>query len=185
VRVGAFASGAGGRGARQTGVINWSGWHQGVRSSAQLFSWLQQLEPQGKGNLASVANQVLAQLPPTGLVIVVSDWLSHDDGQFPSALRRAGREVLALHLYSPDEEDPALLQAGGDLHIIDSETGEEVEISLGDQALAEYRLAWAAWCDGLRESLQRQQVHYLPVSSAANLETLLLKDWMAAGITGR
>ena len=185
VRVGAFASGTGGSGARQTGVINWSGWYQGIRSSAQLFAWLQQLEPQGTGNLDSVADQVLAQLPPTGLVILVSDWLSHEDGKLPRMLRRAGREVLALHLYSPDEEDPALLQAGGDLHIIDSETGEEVEVSLGDQALAEYRLAWTAWRDGLKESLQRQQVHYLPVSSAANLETLLLNEWMAAGITGR
>lgn len=180
VRIGAFASRA-----HQTGVINWSNWHQGVRSSAQLFAWLQQLTPQGTGNLAGVADQVIAQLPPTGLVIVVSDWLSHEDGQLPRALRRAGREVLALHLYSPDEEDPGLLQAGGDLRIIDAETGEEVEVSLSDESLAGYRQAWTSWRDSLRESLQRQQVHYLPVSSAANLETLLLSEWMAAGIIGR
>jgi uncharacterized protein (DUF58 family) len=184
VRVGAFSGGAGSS-ARQAGVISWSGWHQGIRSATQLCAWLQQLKPQGSGSLASAAKQVLAQLPPTGLVIVVSDWLSHEDGPLPGALRRAGREVLALHLYAPDEEDPALLHSGGELHIIDSETGEEIEVSLGDQALAEYRLAWAAWREGLRESLQRQQVHYLPVSSAANLEMLLLNEWMAAGIIGR
>lgn len=169
----------------QDGRVLWSEWFSGPRNADRLFGWLDNLTAGGETDLGSLVRQAAAQLPPTGLVLVVSDWLAQDSLRVPALLRREGRSVLCLHIYSPTEADPALLGQGSALRVIDSETGEEFDVALNEQAIAEYRLAWQEFTDSLREGLLARNALYLPVHTDSDLEGLLLKDWTRLGLVMR
>ncbi len=164
------------------GRVLWSEWFSGPRNADRLFAWLNGLKAHGQTDLAESVRQLVPQLPATGLVLVVSDWLAQDVGRLPALLRSEGRAVLCLHVFSPSEEDPARLGSGSALRVIDSETGEEFDVALNEQALAEYRLAWQGFTGSLRDSLQEQSALYLPVPTDASIEDLLLKDWTRLGL---
>lgn len=162
--------------------ILWTRWFSGVRQTERMFAWLSALEAAGTADPSRLVREVVPQLPATGLVIMISDWLAHDPGRVPTMLGGEGRDVIGIHVHAPAEADPSLLGAGGDLRITDSETGEELEVALNDQALDEYRRAWREFTDGLRDSLLSQQALYLPVSSGADVESVLLRDWTRLGL---
>lgn len=164
------------------GRVRWTDWFSGVRQSERLFGWLQDISGDGAADLGEVLSLVVPTLPPTGLLVVISDWLSQDVGKIPTMLGAEGRDVLALHVFTPEEADPALLEAAGGLRIVDSETGEELDVALGEQALAEYRQAWSSFSQHLRDGLQSQRALYLPVDTSADLESLLLRDWTRLGL---
>lgn len=157
----------------------------GVRNIEPLCAWLVSLTAGGTAELAGAVDEVMERLPRNGLVIVISDWLAQDVGRLPTMLWRPARDVLAVHVHAPDERDPALLATGGDLNLVDAETGEEMDVSLSGPALDEYRLAWLSWRDSLREELLSQRSFYVSASSDTALETMLLADWMKAGLVGR
>lgn len=171
--------------AHTDGQLQWTEWFGSPRRVPGIISWLQELTAAGSSQPADLAVLADAQLPAAGLVIVISDWLSTGDETGTGAYAREGREVLAVHVYSPDEEDPGVADWLGDLRITDSETGEELEVSLGDEALGEYRQAWADWRVRLQEELLGRRMLYLPARSDSSIEKLLLSDWMGRGITGR
>ncbi|MCX5760106.1 MAG: hypothetical protein NTW72_01145 [Gemmatimonadetes bacterium] len=71
-------------------------------------------------------------MPRPGLVIVVSDLLIDPAETIEAiqALRGAGHQVTVLHLVDPAERDLAV--AGAEVVFVDTETGTEVEASVGD-----------------------------------------------------
>lgn len=164
------------------GRVLFSEWFSGARNAERLFSWLHGVKAAGQADLAASAPQLLPQLPPTGLVLLVSDWLAQEIGHLPALLRRPGRNVLCLHVFSPAEADPAVLAVGSALRVVDSETGEELDVALNDQAVAEYRLAWQEFVANLRDRLQEQSALYLPVSTDVDVEDLLLRQWTSLGL---
>lgn len=171
--------------AHTDGQLQWTEWFGSPRRVPEITSWLQALAGAGSSDPADLAVLAGAHLPTAGLVIIISDWLSTGNEAGPGAYAREGREVLAVHVYSPDEEDPGIADSLGDLRITDSETGEELEVSLGDEALSEYRQAWNDWRTRLQQELLGRRMLYLPARSDSSIETLLLRDWMGRGITGR
>ncbi len=164
------------------GKVLWSEWYSGPRNAERLFDWLSDLEAHGATSLADSARLIVPQLPATGLVLLISDWLSQDVGRLPSQLQREGRVVLGLHVFSPEEADPGLLGAGAALRVVDSETGEEFDVATSEQALDEYRHAWQQFTSELRDQLQGQGARYLPVATNQSVEDLLLRDWTRIGL---
>ena len=167
------------------GKAQWSPWFSGPRNADRVFAWLLTLKASGEASLAGSAKLLVPQLPKTGMVFLLSDWLAQDVGRLPTQLGGEGREVQALHVFTPDEEDPAVLAAGAALRVIDSETGEEFDVATSEQALGEYRLAWQEFTTTLREELQGQGARYLPVVTTKPVEDLLLRDWTRMGLVQR
>ena len=62
-------------------------------------------------------------------------------------LAATGSELIVLHVLSPDELDPAL---EGDLRLVDTETGDRVDITADLATIDAYKARLAAWKDGLR-----------------------------------
>jgi uncharacterized protein (DUF58 family) len=104
----------------------------------------------GMGSDAPGALMRAARLVPrAGMVIVVSDLLldAEETVQAVQVLRGAGHQVTVLHLLDPAEHD--LSVPGAELVFVDTETGTEVEASVGDvraayretvdEAIAEWR----------------------------------------------
>jgi uncharacterized protein (DUF58 family) len=87
----------------------------------------------GMGSDAPGALMRAARLVPRpGMVIIISDLLiaEQETVEAVQALRGAGHQVTVLHLIDPAERDLAV--AGAEVVFVDSETGQEVEASVGD-----------------------------------------------------
>jgi hypothetical protein len=79
-------------------------------------------------------------------------------------------EVIVLHLLAPEEIDPPMT---GDLNLIDRETGEEIPITLNQEALDRYRTRLTEWRQGIERMCLHVGAIYEPVSSADRLEHVL------------
>jgi uncharacterized protein (DUF58 family) len=87
--------------------------------------------------------------------------------------------VVLLQLLAPDELDPPL---GGDLRLVDVETGAAEEVTV-DRAmrdlyrrrLDEWQAETSAWC-------RARQVHYVPASTDVPWERLVLRTLRAEGV---
>jgi uncharacterized protein (DUF58 family) len=109
----------------------------GKNAMTGLLSELSRLQPAGAARLA---RSFQAAYPPgrrSGLVLLISDFLSEDD--FRGALkflRRRGNQVEALHVFSPAELDPAV---AGLVELVDAETGKRLRERIRPDAVKRYR----------------------------------------------
>ncbi len=115
----------------------------------------------------------------SGLTILVSDLLSP---AWEHGIRRlAGRsgDVVVLHTLAPQELRPAL---GGDVRLVDRETGASVPLTLNTDALARYVQRLAEWQGDIQTTCQRYGVTYVPVDTAVPVETLLFHTLRHRGV---
>ena len=91
-----------------------------------------------------------------------------------NALAAKGYEITLLHTLSPDEINPNL---SGDLKLLDSESGMEIEITADYDLLQRYRRGLAEWQAELRQFCGARGMHYVPVETTVPLEELLFA-WM-------
>jgi uncharacterized protein (DUF58 family) len=105
-----------------------------------------------------------------GLSILISDLLSPT---WEKALfRLAGRagDAVVLHTLAPQELRPSL---GGDVRLIDRESGARVPLTLNNDALRLYAQRLAEWRAQLESFCSRHGMTYVPVDTADTVETLL------------
>jgi len=115
-----------------------------------------------------------------GLLFLLSDLLSpggYREGL--NALQARGYEVGLIHLLSPDEVDPPL---GGDLKLVDVETGEDAEITLDPTTLNLYRERLRAWQAEIATYCSGRSIHYIPVTSDIPWEKLVMQTLRAKGV---
>jgi uncharacterized protein (DUF58 family) len=117
----------------------------------------------------------------SGLVVLVSDLLSTS---WEAALRRlAARpgDVVVLHTLSPQELRPAL---GGDVRLIDRESGAAVSVTLNNDALRLYGQRLAEWRRTVESFCARHGLGYVPIDTATPLETLVFDVLRRRGVVG-
>ena len=122
-----------------------------LRGSGRVFRLLADLsaiEPaDGPTDLVAAARHAAAQLHGRGVVILISDLLDPAADRVIRELAATGSELIVLHVLSPDELDPPL---EGDLRLVDSETGERVDITADLATIDAYKARLAAWKARLR-----------------------------------
>jgi hypothetical protein len=160
--------------------LSWSPRVRGVRRAPVLFAWLEDQQPAGTGFGAALA-AALARLAHQGLLVLVSDWWDDNMTADLKALGMLHQEIVAVHVVSPQELDPAEFGTGA-FRLVDSESGHEIELTVDHTVLAHYRTDFAAWQDRLRQVITSQQGRYLQVRSDCNLDRLLLHDWRKLGL---
>lgn len=124
-----------------------------------------------------------------GPVVLVSDLLFED---FPTVIRAlagpgargggatgSGSNGILVHLVGREDLDP---DVRGDLRLVDSETGTEVEVAVDDRGLEAYLDARDAWLDAIDEQAGRHGIAVVRTTDDADLDTFLLTDLRAAGI---
>jgi uncharacterized protein (DUF58 family) len=114
-----------------------------------------------------------------GLAVLISDLLSPTwEGALRRLVSRPGDLVL-LHTLSPQELRPAL---GGDVRLIDRETGASVPVTLNDDALRLYGQRLDHWRREVEAFCKRHGITYVPVDTAVPVETLLFDTFRRRGV---
>lgn len=151
---------------------------RGRKQIARMLGALDAIEPFGDTDLARSVDALLARRPRPGLVVVISDFLDPSGYARPLDRLIAERhEPVLFHVVDPEELDPA---PGGDLVLIDSERGRELEVSLDARALRAYRARVAAYLADLEAYAKRRGLFYGRVATGTAIEAALLAYLRAA-----
>ena len=105
-----------------------------------------------------------------GLVVLISDLLSPS---WEKALARlAGRpgDLVVLHTLSPQELRPTL---GGDVRLIDRESGAAVSVTLNNDAIRLYGQRLTEWRRTVESFCARHGMGYVPIDTETPLETIV------------
>ncbi|HDQ73360.1 MAG TPA: DUF58 domain-containing protein [Chloroflexi bacterium] len=158
----------------------------------RLFDWLAAQQAGGATDLdGSLRTYAFASGRP-GLTVLISDMFSPLRGETGKATPRGagyvaglttlaarGHEVLVVHTLSPDEVAPPL---GGDLRLLDVETGEAQEVTIDGGMRARYRERLDDWREEIRATCRARDVHYVPVETSTPFDRVVLYDLRRAGV---
>ncbi len=165
-----------GRNARRQGGLRGSG------RVLRLLANLSSIQPSdGPTDLVAAARHAGAMLRGRGVVVLLSDLLDPGADRVIRELAATGSDLILLHLLSPDELDPAL---EGDLRLVDSETGEGVDVTVDLATLDAYRSRLATWQDGLAELAARRRASYVPLSTDVPLADLVFAELRRRRVVG-
>jgi uncharacterized protein (DUF58 family) len=117
-----------------------AGMRRGRQQFHVLIKFLRQLGiGTAKTSFSETARQFVSRVKRRGLVIVISDFLDPagcEDGL--NIIRYARFEVQVVQVFSREEIDPPF---GGDLQLVDTETGERISVNASRSLLKDYRAA--------------------------------------------
>ncbi|MBN2801181.1 MAG: DUF58 domain-containing protein [Deltaproteobacteria bacterium] len=140
------------------------------------------LEALGAGGNTALSDAIAALPRQRGgsMALLFTDLLSPEGHEAP--LRRlvaTGAEVHLFHVVAPWELRPELR---GEVMLVDSETGEEVPVSLDDAALDQHQARVLAWLEDVETTARSLGVSYHRVSTAAPVEALVLQTLRQQGL---
>lgn len=154
--------------------------HRGRQGMMRLLQFLDDSGPGGVTDLNNTLRHYALRNQRVGLLFLLTDLLSpagYETGL--TALAGRGYEIVVFHLLSPDEIDPPL---GGDVKLVDIETGAEVELSLDATIVARYRRRLQAWQGEVAAFCLKRQIHYIPIVTDLPWEKLVLQTLRARGV---
>ncbi|CAN5642252.1 DUF58 domain-containing protein [soil metagenome] len=148
-----------------------------VRGTGRVFQVLADLSgisaSSGATDLAAAARHYAAQLTQRGPLILISDLFDPNAERVVSELAGTRCEVALLHTLSPDELEPPL---EGDLRVVDSETGDGVDITADLYTLDAYRQRLAEWQARLEQVSTKRRVSYVPTPTTLPLAELVFAE---------
>lgn len=148
-------------------------------SLRRVFRFLEEIEGGGDSPLEDAVDAVLRQHRGRGIVLLVSDFLTFGDlNPALNSLYSAGLEVHAVQILSDLEMQPDLT---GDVRLIDSETGETLDISGAAELFGLYQDQLAYQEMELAAACQKRSGRFLRVSSSTPLETILFDTFRRKG----
>jgi uncharacterized protein (DUF58 family) len=148
----------------------------------RLLSNLSSIQPAaGPTDLVAAARHAAAQLRGRGVVVLMSDLLDPAADRVIRELAATRSELIVLHILSPDELDP---QLEGDLRLVDTETGDGVDITADLATLDAYRSRLAAWKESFADLAARRRASYVDLSSDVPLNDLIFAELRRRRVLG-
>jgi uncharacterized protein (DUF58 family) len=163
------------------GRVAWRGRQSGLGRIEELQPWLSQWSGDGVTDLGHMVTSIRDRLPARGLAIAISDWWSPTALDAIDNLAAAGQSVVALQVLAPEEIHPER-NATGALRLVDVETDEEIELTLGDAQLSRYARLLGEYTDRLRERVHAARGRFVRLSSDLDLEEVFLRALPRAGV---
>ncbi|MFQ5827740.1 MAG: DUF58 domain-containing protein [Candidatus Methylomirabilia bacterium] len=138
-----------------------------------LMDFLGNLRPGGATGLAEGLADYALRARDAGLAILISDLM---DPAGPEAglraLRQRGFDIQLIHVLAPEEMDPAF---GGDLRLVDAETGEHRELTADGEALRQYHKRLRHFLDRVESYCRDNEISYHRVTTDVSLEAFVLR----------
>jgi uncharacterized protein (DUF58 family) len=114
-----------------------------------------------------------------GLVVLLSDLLSPTWERALGKLAGRSGEVVVLHTLAPQELRPAL---GGDVRLIDRETGAAVSVTLNNDAIRLYSQRLEEWRQSVENFCARHGMCYVAVDTSQPIENLVFDVFRRRGV---
>jgi len=114
-----------------------------------------------------------------GLVVLLSDLLSPSWERALGRLSGRSSDVVVLHILAPQELRPTL---GGDVLLIDRETGSSVSVTLNNDAIRLYGQRLDEWRMQVESFCARHGMCYVAVDTAVPLETMVFDVLRRRGV---
>ena len=146
---------------------------------SRAFSFWEQCQPGGDTTIDAAIESILARHTGRGMIFLLSDFLTWGDLTRPmNRLFSAGLEPHAVQILAPEEYNPELT---GDVRLVDSETGEALDISNANQLLSLYHEHRQALEDHLANLCRQRGGRFLTVRSDETIETILFDHMRRQG----
>ena len=144
-----------------------------------MLNYVSGLQTQGVVDLnVALKNYALRGGRP-GLCFVVSDLMSPNGFQEGvNALLGKGYEVGLIQVLSPDEVVPPI---GGDLRLVDVETGHAQEVSVDGGMRELYLKRFSEWRTSIQAECVKRGVHYVTVETSEAWEKVILQSLRRLG----
>ncbi|HEX5733549.1 MAG TPA: DUF58 domain-containing protein [Blastocatellia bacterium] len=150
-----------------------------------VISFLENLEEKGEGaeaevdeasgtNLSGVLRAYQKTTLRSGILFVISDFF--DTSDFRAEMKRLAHRGFDLNLIQVLTREEITPEVVGDLLLVDSETGDERELTVNDRAMAAYRKALAVYTTELEDFSRRNRIGYTQLTVDIAFEDLLLKN---------
>jgi uncharacterized protein (DUF58 family) len=139
-----------------------------------LASFLAGVQAGGGTSLNGGLANYAARGREPGIAVVISDFL--DPAGYETGLRALLErrfDIHVVHLLDPGELNP---EFGGDLRLIDSETGEVREVTIDGDALRAYRERLHQFLEGLEGFCRAQEIGYHRVVTDTSVEGTVLSQ---------
>jgi uncharacterized protein (DUF58 family) len=169
-----------GIGSQESGGSSSNPKFRGRAESASLFRYLQEVEVAQAVGFDDALGTWGSRRGQGRAAVVISDLLLDD---YRAGLRQMvgnGFQVTLLHLLSQEELRPP---DAGDLELIDSETGRELQVHLGPESLSEYNRRLETWLRDTEDWCHTSGVNYIRIQSDWDLERVLLETLKRHGVT--
>ena len=143
---------------------------RGKRRALELFRFLSEPRGERMTGLAQAARTYAARMRGTGPLLLISDLM--DPGYLDALRVLAGTrcQLSVLHILAPDELDP---EVPPDARLVDSETGQAIEVSGDDDLVDRYRNRLAEWQAEIAAFVSRRGGAYVTVPTDLDLADLL------------
>jgi uncharacterized protein (DUF58 family) len=144
---------------------------RGRSSLPRLIQCLEGIQAGDTGSLESAVKRFCMQNTSKGIVVVITDLM--DKSGYEAALRMlVAREldIYLIHLLSPEELNP---EVQGDLKLIDSEDGDQRDISVSPGLLRRYQATLRAFIEQAKTYCNRRSICYVPARSDAAVDILI------------
>lgn len=150
-------------------------------SMRRLFDFLTKIEVGGDSPIEIAVEDVLRSHRGRGIAIVLSDFESFGDLQRPfNMLYSAGLEIFGVQVLGSSEINPEI---NGDLRLVDSESGQTLDISSAGDLLGLYHEHRALLEEHLAMLCRQRSGRFLTIDSGDLLEHVLFdlfrrKGWV-------
>jgi uncharacterized protein (DUF58 family) len=159
--------------------------HSSMRGSGRVFKLLSDLSgiapADGPTNLLTAARHAAAQLTGRGVLVLISDLLDPNAERVVRELAATNSELIILHVLSPDELDPKL---EGDLRLVDSETGDGIDVTVDLATIDGYKARLASWQEGFAGLAAKRRASYVPLPSDLPLTDLVFAELRRRRVLG-
>ena len=114
------------------------------------------------------------------LAVVLSDLMTPSGALGGlDALRARVADVCVIHLVAPDEIEPRLT---GELELIDSESGQALELGVSMATLEAYRTRFGDWLEERAQACRRRGMRYVRVRTDTPLAAAVMSDLRHGGL---
>lgn len=154
--------------------------YRGRPSLWRMVKFLDELTPEGAGDLNQALRTLSLRATGRGVVVLLSDFL--DKGGYEEGFRyllARNMDIYAVHILAAEEIDPGLV---GDLKLTDMEDGDEAEITISAPLLERYQQTLAAFRASLAGFCSRRGMAYLFTSNQVPFEKLVLNYLRGRGL---
>ncbi|MCL4509134.1 MAG: DUF58 domain-containing protein [Chloroflexi bacterium] len=156
---------------------------RGKGSIGTFWRFLQRLRDRAQAGslpLSDVLSRLRKRHSAPGLLVVFSDLFDVTGYEEQLVLLRQQRhEVMVFHTLAPEELRPAI---EGDYRLIDSESGEPVEVTIDSRALAAYHERLENWQGEVASFCRKHGIGYFVVDTGCPLAQVLFRDLQKWGV---